>query len=726
MPKIGYQNFTFNRYEMYQEEPEYLLSANRGEIAAPNLGMEIVNTSQVFSDGGIPGGKIGPVIDSGNAGLSSMGTSDISVRIWAGADFENRSTAPFRVMRDGDVVANSITITGGTLNYGKTSFTDSTNAGYYISSEGIYIGDAGDASQLKYTIADGTFNFVGTVSSRSTLTIANAIDASGNLVTDIINSKLDSSSKTILSDFNFGATNYAGGVKSGDITWNTTTGAITGGSGVVVYRSGIVGATGGVTTFSIDATTGAAIFAGQITSTSGAIGGWTLGSDSLTASSGAVGLSSEVTAGNDIRFFAGNATPASAPFRVYEDGSVVMSSATIAGYKLFGAVVDAAGNGDYKTIQAALTAGKKNIFVRNGTYTLTADITVTASDVVITGESRDGVIITSGADNGDWQIKVTGHYVQLSDFSVDKQYGTKAAVLIEGNSAQLDNLLVETDPILAYGVYSSGAKTNMINCEINAGTYCVYSTGRNAFFVSNKITQPYGGTTAIVYLDGAYATFKDNYVGGEGTISVGLVQIMKNQAIIADNNIVGSGSGVGIWAESNFSNITGNRVYGTYNAMRIYRGDATIVSHNNLYNLTSVAVWLGNGTTDLENCSFINNVIRTAGGDGIRLGGVISCNINNNFLDGCTGQGIDHVAGDVFYCNINNNNIINGSSHGITARSASTYKYNNIVGNQINFNGGRGFNMSASYCNIVSNVSSGNTTSNDITNTSGNTQYTLT
>ncbi|KKL99356.1 hypothetical protein LCGC14_1815260, partial [marine sediment metagenome] len=64
----------------------------------------------------------------------------------------------------------------------------------------------------------------------------------------------------------------AGAVKSGDITWNTSTGAITGGSGVVVYRKGIVGANAGVTTFSIDATTGDATFAGTLSAASGTLG----------------------------------------------------------------------------------------------------------------------------------------------------------------------------------------------------------------------------------------------------------------------------------------------------------------------------------------------------------------------------------------------------------------------------------------------------------------------
>lgn len=198
--------------------------------------------------------------------------------LWLGA--KKFINAPFSVDMAGNVVANSLSMTGGTIKYGKTSFSDSANAGYFIGADGIYFGSVADATKLKYSISAGTFDFIGTISSRSTATLAAAINSGGNLITDLINARLDSSAKTILSDFNFGATNYAGAVKAGDIAWNATTGAITGGSGVVVYRKGIVGANAGVVTFSIDATTGNATFSGTITGST--ITGGTIQTSDLT------------------------------------------------------------------------------------------------------------------------------------------------------------------------------------------------------------------------------------------------------------------------------------------------------------------------------------------------------------------------------------------------------------------------------------------------------------
>ena len=70
---------------------------------------------------------------------------------------------------------------------------------------------------------------------------------------------------------------------------------------------------------------------GSITATTGTIGGWVIGTDSLTDAAGTVGMSSAVTGGDDIRFWAGDATPASAEFRVTEAGALTASNATITG-----------------------------------------------------------------------------------------------------------------------------------------------------------------------------------------------------------------------------------------------------------------------------------------------------------------------------------------------------------------------------------------------------------
>lgn len=197
----------------------------------PATGNVTLSGTITATAGAIGGFTIGSdyVRDAANSfGLASTVSGGDDVRFWAGSTFESRGTAAFRVTEAGDVTANNATLTG-------------------------------------------------TVSGRSTATLAAAINSSGNLVNDLINARLDSSTKQILSDFNFGTTDYSGAVNAGNVTWNASTGAITGGSGVIVYRKGIVGVAGGVTTFSIDATTGAATFAGALSAATGTFGTITAG-----------------------------------------------------------------------------------------------------------------------------------------------------------------------------------------------------------------------------------------------------------------------------------------------------------------------------------------------------------------------------------------------------------------------------------------------------------------
>jgi len=66
--------------------------------------------------------------------------------------------------------------------------------------------------------------------------------------------------------------------------------------------------------------------------TSGAhISGWSITENILQVESGKVGINSEISGGLDWRFWAGNTTRASAPFRVDENGRLFATTATIAG-----------------------------------------------------------------------------------------------------------------------------------------------------------------------------------------------------------------------------------------------------------------------------------------------------------------------------------------------------------------------------------------------------------
>jgi hypothetical protein len=171
-------------------------------------------------------------------------------------------------------------IIGGSMDIPDTTSTNS----WHVDADGnMWIGSAAFASAPfkalntgAVTCTDLTVTGTSTIGGRLATTIGGAINSDGDLINDIINTKINTDSQKILKDFDFGSTDFAGAVKAGTIAWNTTNGAYTGGSGVVVYRNGIVGANGSEVTFSID-TDGNAIFRGNVTALTGTIGSFNIG-----------------------------------------------------------------------------------------------------------------------------------------------------------------------------------------------------------------------------------------------------------------------------------------------------------------------------------------------------------------------------------------------------------------------------------------------------------------
>jgi len=266
-----------------------------------------------------------------------------------------------------------------------TLYSSGTDAS--IHAKNFYI-DTSGVLTCAGAIIDGTSTLGGRVGS----TLAGAINVSGDLITDVINARLDSSSKNILSDFNFGTTDYAGAVKSGDITWNTTTGAITGGSGVVVYRDGIVGAAAGVETFSIDATTGSATFAGTLSAAAGTLGTITAGTLTgllfQTASSGErVAIA---TATKDIKLI--NSSGSTVTRLFYGTGT------TDALLKL--TPTDDARRGIEFIIPSGLGSDAKCITIDNPSVSISIDITDGGSTALnIAGASAYGIQISHSGTN---------------------------------------------------------------------------------------------------------------------------------------------------------------------------------------------------------------------------------------------------------------------------------------------------------------------------------------
>jgi hypothetical protein len=84
--------------------------SNKGAISSG--GTKIINENaplKLWADGIV---TVGDGTKSSRAGLTGVGTSSDSVRIWAGTNHGNRTSAPFRVLDNGSMVATNGTFTG--------------------------------------------------------------------------------------------------------------------------------------------------------------------------------------------------------------------------------------------------------------------------------------------------------------------------------------------------------------------------------------------------------------------------------------------------------------------------------------------------------------------------------------------------------------------------------------------------------------------------------------
>lgn len=170
---------------------------------------------------------------------------------------------------------------------------------FYTDKEGSRWGHINFDSAKAWIKVDGSAKFKS--SAGDTLLDTGATD--GNFI-NIINNALNTSSKTILTDFTFESTDYAGAFKTGNITWSDTTGLVTGGTGIVMNARGIIGANAGVATFSIDSTTGNATFAGTLSGASGTFGTITSGTIqgcTIQSTSGANKI--ELSTGDSLNFY---------------------------------------------------------------------------------------------------------------------------------------------------------------------------------------------------------------------------------------------------------------------------------------------------------------------------------------------------------------------------------------------------------------------------------------
>ena len=282
-------------------------------------------------------------------------TSPTFQGFWAGDS--NPSSAEFSVNTAGVLSATGATISGALTATTLTATGSGSIGGWTISSTSLKAGSSGTTVGLDSGGTNPAI-YAGSATPSSApfrVTNAGAVTATSGSIGGwtLGSTSLTAGSAGTTVGVDSGGTNpafYAGSATPGSAPFRVTNaGALTATSGIVggwTLGSTSLKAGSGSTTVGIDsggtnpaiyagsATPASAPFrvtnAGALTATSGAVGGWTLGSSSLTSGSGSttVGLDS---GGTNPAIYAGSSTAASAPFRVSNTGAVTATNLTVTG-----------------------------------------------------------------------------------------------------------------------------------------------------------------------------------------------------------------------------------------------------------------------------------------------------------------------------------------------------------------------------------------------------------
>lgn len=333
------------------------------------------------------------------------------------------------------------------------------------------------------------------------------------------------------------------------------------------------------------------------------------------------------------------------------------------------------------------TAGGGTLYLQNGTYTLTADISI-PSGVTIEGVSRDGVIIDC---NSSYAVKIAG----------TNAYSTGTVTINNGDTTVVGSGTTWTSGMVGRFIFLDDDYY-----EITAFTDTTHLT------IAQYVGDNLAGSTYV--LATIVTTAKINKVTIQNaTGSATVVQYCKEPTLF-DLIILDSGTGIDmdyvvfptiqLSSLSNGIGLDMNYVFGFYID----------------YSEFSVSTSHGVVMTNCENASFFNSSANDNGGDGINMTNCSQIGFLSNDITGNTGQGVEMVSG----CNDNGFSvatILDNGSDGI--KLTATSDRNTFVALSITGNGGYGINIADSTCDnnqIVSPAFSGNT-SGDIRNLGLNT-----
>ena len=256
---------------------------------------------------------------------------------------------------------------------------------------------------------------------------------------------------------------------------------------------------------------------GKIVASAGAIGGWVIGSNYFQDATGTVGMSSKVTGGNDIRFWAGSSTPTLGPFIITKSGAMSATSGIIANWNLS---TSALSTGAFDT-SSTMYFGTSGLSLSD-TFKVTSAGALTASSGTIGGFNITSTELYAGSGATRVEMQAAGGFWAGADAFADALFSVDpAGTLIAKGVAEIGTSISIYDGISNIAIKGADIWENSYNGDnshlyINRlgynggtsyfrnlnifdgkGTALLTVSGNTQSVMVNKDLQVYGNTSHI-------------------------------------------------------------------------------------------------------------------------------------------------------------------------------------------------------------------------------------
>ena len=363
-------------------------------------------------------------------------------------------------------------------------------------------------------------------------------------------------------------------------------------------------------------------------------------------------------------------------YHINFDGTNIDIQSRYSNLRTFEAIVDVNGHGDYADIQSALDAGKKRIFVRGGTYTITSTIQISSSDILIQGEGSNNTILKldNGANCDIIKVLPNGNplnNITIKDIQIDGNKANNTSgngiVFAGGSGIEISRSIISGCYIhdtyldglnLSYFIKGNIGENIITNC--NNGIY-IYQSQKSILSL-NQLDSNSRGIYLSNSSDNVISNNQTSYAGSDGIY----ITASTNNLVLGNESFSSSQNGIYIASSSIKNVIIGNRLDANNTGVSVDSSDNNVIEGNQA-NDNSYGIHIQSSSYPI----IIGNQANNNSSDGIFLYYTNYGVVANNQITGNTAYGMAIDTNS-------NNNIVVGNY--MTGNGSSGVSYFDGVG----------------------------------------------